>query len=270
MTAAELVKAGRLADALAALNQEIRQNPGDPARRVFLFQLNCVLGRYERALSQLQVLASIDAERSLFAQIFRPVITAEVLRHEVFCGRRSPLIFGEPEAWMGRLVQALGHVAAGQGEAARSLRDEAFAVAPAVGGTLNGSPFEWIADADARLGPMLELILDGKYYWVPFTRILKIEFEAPHDLRDLVWYPARFTWTNGGAVSGHVPTRYAKSAPVTDDALALARRTDWTETFDGYALGHGQRIFSTDQADHPLLECREIVFNQPMTATADE
>ncbi len=31
----------------------------------------------------------------------------------------------------------------------------------------------------------------GKYYWVPFCRIQKIETEKPIDMRDLVWLPAR-------------------------------------------------------------------------------
>ena len=38
-------------------------------------------------------------------------------------------------------------------------------------GSLNGQPFEWVADADSRLGPVMEAIINGRYYWVPFARL---------------------------------------------------------------------------------------------------
>ena len=38
---------------------------------------------------------------------------------------------------------------------------------------MDGHGFEWIADADSRLGPLLEVILEGKYYWAPFCRIAR-------------------------------------------------------------------------------------------------
>ena len=63
-------------------------------------------GKWEKALTQLNVLADMDAESMLLAQIFRPVLDCETLRTEVFAGKRTPLIFGEPEEWIGWLVQA--------------------------------------------------------------------------------------------------------------------------------------------------------------------
>src|SRR5438045_1272479 len=106
MNAVDLVGGGRLTEALEALQRDIRQNPSDPRLRIFLFQLNCLLGRLDKALTQLQVVASLDAETMLLAQIFRPVIACELLRREVFSGKRTPLIFGDPAEWIGLLVQA--------------------------------------------------------------------------------------------------------------------------------------------------------------------
>ena len=83
-------------EALKALQQEIRNRPDDQRLRIYLFQLESLLGRFDKALNQLQVLASLDADSMLLAQIFRPVITCELLRREVFAGNRSPLVFGEP------------------------------------------------------------------------------------------------------------------------------------------------------------------------------
>ena len=58
--------------------------------------------------------------------------------------------------------------------------------------------FAWIADADPRLGPVLEVFVNGNYMWVPFARVHAMQFDPPADLRDQVWMPARFTWSNGG------------------------------------------------------------------------
>jgi type VI secretion system protein ImpE len=258
MTAPELIRLGRLSEGLTALQGEIRKNAADPKLRVCLFQLDCVLGRWEHALNQLQVLASLNAETMLLAQIFRPIIACEVLRAEVFEGKRTPLIFGEPAEWMGWLVQSGAMVAEGRFEAAAELRNKAFEAAPATPGTTDGHAFEWIADADSRMGPMLEVILEGKYYWVPFCRVAKIVIEKPSDLRDLVWIPAHFTWTNGGAVSAHIPVRYSGTEKVEDDGLRLSRKTDWKELGPDCQVGLGQRLLATDAGEYPVLECRTI------------
>lgn len=263
MTSTQLVQSGQLEEGLAALQADIRSKPEEPKLRLFLFQLNCVLGRFDKALTQLQVVASLNAETMLLAQVFRPVIACELLRREVFAGKRTPLIFGEPMAWLGPLIQANGLVAKGEFAAAAESRANAFEAAPACPGKVNGVPFEWIADADSRLGPVVETIMDGKYYWIPFCRIQKIQTEAPSDLRDLVWMPARFTWSNGGEAVGHIPSRYPGTDESGDGALRLARKTQWQQRESETYLGLGQRILATDADEYPLLECRTIEMAMP-------
>ncbi len=258
MTAEELIHSAQPQEALAELQAEIRRKPEDQRLRIFLFQLNCVLGRWAKALTQLQVLAGLDPQTSLLAHIFRPVIESEVFRTEVFAGHRKPLIFGEPEEWMGTLLQASDCVAGGQFAAAARLREQAFAAAPATCGRVDGQSFQWIADADSRLGPMLEVIIADRYFWVPFCRIRRIALEKPTDLRDLVWLPAQFVWVNGGEASGHIPTRYPGSDQSPDGPLCLARTTVWREQPHGCFLGLGQRVIATDQFERGLLECRVI------------
>src|SRR6266446_2777536 len=161
----EYLKAGKVDEALAGLYEAIRTAPADAALRRFLFQLLCVTGKWAKALTQLQILAEIDSESSLLAQIFKPVIACEMLRTEVFKGRRTSLIFGEPKAWIGWMVQANTLIAEGQFKPARELRERALDSAPAIAGAINETAFEWIADADSRLGPVVEAMIDGKYFW---------------------------------------------------------------------------------------------------------
>src|SRR5436190_1342241 len=239
MTAREYISASQPDEALIELQNEIRAHPEDPKRRVFLFQLHCVLGNWPKALTQLQVIAGIDPDTMLLAQIFQPVINCEVLRNGVFEGKLTPLIFGEPLEWIGHLLQAVQLIARGEVAAAAELRARAFDAAPATAGTVDGKSFAWIADSDSRLGPVLELILEGKYYWVPFCRIRRIVIPPPADLRDLVWAPAQFVWTNGGEASGHIPARYVRTETSPDGALRLARKTAWQELPEDTLIGLG-------------------------------
>lgn len=260
MTAEEHLRAGNIDAALAELQQAVRKNPADTKLRIFLFQLLSVNGAWQKALTQLNVISDIDSESMMLSSIFTPALNCEALRGEVFSGRRSPLIFGEPPEWIGKLLQANQLIANGSFDASRELREQAFEAAPSAAGMLNGQPFEWIADADSRLGPVVEAFIDGKYYWIPFSRIQLMVLEAPTDLRDLVWIPAQFVWANGGQASGFIPTRYPGTESSTDTALRLSRKTEWQEPVEGLFLGLGQRIFTTDQADVPLLEVRKIEF----------
>jgi type VI secretion system protein ImpE len=258
MTPEESLKAGRVDEALAGLSEQVRKAPADPALRRFLFQLLAVAGKWEKALTQLQVLADMDADSMLLAQGFRPVIGCEIFRAEVFQGRRGPLIFGEPTEWMGWMVQANTMAAEGHLKPAQELRARALDAAPAVAGAINGEAFEWICDADSRLGPMLETIIDGKYFWVPFERVARVVMEPPSDLRNLIWIPAKFGWTNGGEATGLIPVRYPGSEASEDGGLRLARRTDWLDRGEETFFGLGQRMFATDAGEYSLLEVRTI------------
>jgi type VI secretion system protein ImpE len=263
MTAEQLVKNGQPSEAWTTLKQEIRDKPEDPKLRIFAFQLLSVLGQWERALTQLQLVAGMKAgggEGAHLASVFGPAIQCEAFRSDVFAGKRSPIIFGEPEPWMGLLLQSQQLVGQGKFEAAEELRTRAFDEAPANPGQIGETPFAWMADADPRLGPMLEVILDGRYFWVPFCRIKVMAVQPPTDLRDLVWANTQFVWANGGEASGLVPVRYPGTETATDEGLRLARKTDWVEQPGGLTLGVGHRLLATDESELPLLEAKQIKF----------
>jgi len=263
MRSEEFLQVGQLDDALTDLEVQVRADPANAKLRVFLFQLLSAMGDWERALSQLNVAAELDAMNLLMAQVCRPALNCEALRAEIFAGKRSPLVFGEPDEWIGLLVQANQMIAEGKYDASQKLRDRAFGLAPAIAGSVDGAAFEWIADADTRLGPMLEAIVDGKYYWVPFTAIKQVKIEPPVDLRDVVWIPSYFTWVNGGETAGLIPTRYPKSESSKDNAIRLARKTEWMALPGGGYIGLGQRMFTTDKDEFSLLQIRQIDLKHP-------
>lgn len=269
MLADDHLRAGHLGDALTALTAEVRKQPANGDLRVFLFQLFAVLGQWERARNQLDVLADLKPEARVMVQTYRRLITCEGQREAVFAGRQSPVVFGEPPAWMASLIQAQQLTASGELAAAADLRAEAFDAAPATPGTIDDKPFAWIADSDSRLGPVLEAVVDGQYFWVPMERIREIRIEVPSQLRDMVWLPAYLTWENSGQSVAMLPVRYPGTAACDDDQLRLARKTQWQEAEGDLITGLGQRVLATDQADYPLLDIRHIIMGEPVEEASD-
>jgi type VI secretion system protein ImpE len=64
---------------------------------------------------------------------------------------------------------------------------------------------------------------------------------------------------------GYIPTRYPLSENSDDDAIRLARKTEWQEIADNSYSGLGQRVLTTDSADHGILDVRELVIQAPAT-----
>jgi type VI secretion system protein ImpE len=256
----EAVRAGNLTHALKSLQDRVRATPANAKDRIFLFQLLALLGQWDRALTQLKVAADLDASTLILHQLYRQAILAEKLRARVFSGT-TPLVVGEPPEWMGPFLEALRLQAGGHRQQAADLRAQALELAPTSAGTINGERFEWIADGDTRIGPCLEVIVDGKYMWAPFERIQSLTVEPPTDLRDLVWSQAIVTWVNGGQTPALIPARYPATENIEDDSLRMGRRTEWNEDFADTYSGLGQRMLTTDAGEYPMLEVRQVVFD---------
>lgn len=268
--AEELIAAGDPQGALDLLQRQVREHAADAKLRVFLFQLLCVLGQWQRASTQLEVCGELDAATLPMVNTYREALKCELVREAVFAGKTTPIAFGQPQAWVAWLVEALQAQARGDAGGAARLRTEAFQGAPATPGTLNGEAFEWIADADSRLGPVIEAVIKGRYCWVPFAAVAKVVIEAPVDLRDLVWAPAQFQLHNGGQTVALIPTRYVGSGASATGALQLSRATGWLELAPDHFSGLGQRLFTTSGPELGLLETREIVLAETPADIEDE
>ena len=254
---------------LAELQARIRKEPQRVDLRIFLFQVYCLQAAWTKAGSQLQVIEGLDAQALPMVQTYREALRCELLRRSVFAGTRTPLVLGDPQDWLAWLLEANRLQSQGHLDQARELRAKAMDAAPATSGNINGEPFEWLADADSRLGPVLEAVLNGKYYWIPLQRLTRVEVDPPADLRDLVWTPVTLTFTSGGSNVALLPTRYPGAEDLSDDKLRMARGTEWTALAEDIWVGHGQRTLVTDQAEIALMDVRLIELHNAVT-TAPE
>jgi len=266
------LREGDPAKALTHLVTAVKAKPADAKLRIFMAQLLCVLGQWERAHTQLNVTADMMSPAGPMREMVGHALRCELIRAEVFAGKRAPMVFGQPEEWLAMLIESL--LQAGQGDQAMAdnLAARAFEAAPAVSGSINGEAFEWIADADSRLGPVLEAFVNGKYYWIPFSNLTKISIEAPTDLRDMVWMAAYLSFENGGEVVAMIPARYPGSQNSEDPQILMSRKTEWQTLGnpDGERFsGLGQRVLTTNLGDHDLLSVMLIELD-PVAAVDDE
>ncbi len=231
----------------------VKANPTDADLRIGLFRLFSLTGQWDRAITQLTAAMELKADHALYAKAFLACIACERFRAEVFAGKRMAMLVGEPAPWIGLMGKALE---ASDSRAKISWWDQALDEAPTTSGKLNGEPFEWIADADSRLGPILEAFIDGKYYWLPFSQLQSVKFHAPVDLIETIWQSAEVEFQNGGTKSVYLPARYPGSESSSDPLLVRGAKTEWTALNDQYALGLGQKLLVTDGQELPLLECR--------------
>ena len=233
MNVQQLFQSGRLDEAIAALTSEVRDNPTDPKRRTFLFELLCFAGDFSRAEKQLDVLSQGGPQSEMGALFYRGALAAEKTRHEMFEKQEYPK-------------------ATKDGSALR------------LSGTVNGKAFRDLADSDDRIGANLEVFVAGKYLWIPFSFLSSIHIDPPKRLRDLLWLPA--TVRTSAAFSGRelgevlLPVLNLFSWRSADQAIRLGRATAWEDDGSGEVFPRGQKVLLADDEECPLLELRDIEF----------
>lgn len=256
-----------LDDVLARAEAAVRAAPQDPGARWLIFELLCVLGRWDRALAQLRTWAALDKRFDSTAHVMRGLVAAERQRAEVFAGRVPPSQLSLAEQadtpWMSALGEAL-RLASEEGadavEASDRARELALVEAPESAGTSNlQAAFAWITDSDTRLGPVCEAVIAGRYRWLAFADLTSIAKAEPASLLDLVWSEADIVLRDGTALKGYMPMRYPVQ-PGQRDAALLARETLWIDVGRTGVFARGQKMWTTDMGDMPVLDVRQCVF----------
>lgn len=239
MTAPQLnpqdyLREGRLSEAILALNQEVRRDPLDVKLRTFLFELLCFAGDFDRAEKQIEVISGGGQNAAVGALLYKSAIYAS----------REREVFFESGTYRNQTAEPVE-----------------------VSGTLNGVEFQRLCDADPRIGPRIEVMVAGRYMWVPFCHISSIEVQAPRRLRDLMWATATVKTSRAfeGIDLGEALMPVLSPAAWRDanDAVRLGRLTEWVEDDAGLHLPVGQKLLQTDTGEVPFLDVRKIEFHTP-------
>ena len=267
MTLEELLSAGRLSDALAARSSALRSQPSDLDARWELAVLLCFAGELDRAVLQLDALTRQNADLGMSLAITRSLLLAEAERNAVHRREGQPLLPPDCPAHVEARLAALQALRRGDVEQARVALERAEKERPEVSAEIDGERFADLRDYDDLLGPVLEVYAGGRYLWVPFERVKRIELAAPAQLIDLLWPQATLEDVTGSEAHVHLPALYVGSGEAADDAVRLGRTTEWIDQAGLLYRGLGQKTWLAQRADAEreigLLQVRRLAIEQP-------
>lgn len=232
--ATDLLKAGKLNDAIQAVILTVRNNPTDDKARTFLFELLCFAGDYDRAEKHLDALLENKTETLHGALLYKAALHASRTRQSFYANKEY--------------------------------QNTSADTAPGVSATINGKAYSSVRDADPRIGARLEVFAGGSFMWIPFQHLERVDVEQPRRLRDLLWAPSRvvsaptFKEDLGEIL---LPAITAEAAQDDSELVQLGRETYFGVDEDGNEIPVGQKLLLADDEEIPLLEIRELVFVPP-------
>jgi type VI secretion system protein ImpE len=263
MTAYELYREGNLGAAIEAALRGVKAAPTDLDARLLLCDLLCFDQQLERADRQLELLVQQDPGLGPPLALYRQLIRAEVARQEVFQSGRVPELLDEVTDVVSLHLRAAIAVREGATQEAAELLRQAEEQRRRVAGECDGVPFGDLRDLNDLTAPFLEVLtITGKYYWIAWDRLERLEFKPPKFLRDVLWRQAEMVIPGKPEAMVYVPVLYAGSHGSPDQSIRLGRRTEWQEQTGGYTAGAGQRTLLVGDEGIPLLSVGRITFSR--------
>jgi type VI secretion system protein ImpE len=263
MNASDLFKAGQLQPAIDAQVKEVKANPADHGKRVFLFELLAYAGDLDKAGRQIDAVQYGEMERDAAVLTYRKLLDAEKSRRRLFSDGLSPKFFGEQPEHVRLRLEAVNRLREHNQAEAHEVLEKANALVADLKGKLNDKPFSSLRDCDDLFAGVLEVVARGEYYWVPLDQVQVVALNPPKFPRDLLWRPARLDLLDGASGEVFLLTLYPGSHEHPDSAIKLGRSTDWKQAEGGPVLGVGLRTFLADDEAITLLEWQQLELAPP-------
>lgn len=261
MDATQLYTAGNLKEAVEAAVADVKRLPTDLGKRMFLCELLCFAGHFDRADRQLETIEQQDPKLAVEVATFRQLLRADAARQQFYEEGRVPEFLEAPLPRLKYHLEASIHAREGQSQEAARLLAEADRLRPAAAGTSCGKPFEDFRDIDDLTSSFFEVLTTtGKYYWIPIEQVELLECHKPRRPRDLLWRPAHMIVRGGPDGEVFLPVLYAGSRAEPDDRLRLGRMTDWRGGDGSPVRGIGQRMYLVGEEAQGILELGDITF----------
>ncbi|MBX7053353.1 MAG: hypothetical protein K1X36_00225 [Pyrinomonadaceae bacterium] len=258
--AKQLLENGDLTGSIASVLDHVRDNPTDIPARIFLFELSCFSGDWERAEKQLDVIGHQDANAMIGSLIYRNNFKAERDRERYFADGLKPGIIAPPPTYVEDLIQANNRVREGNVAEAREMLDRIEEERPAFKAVVNGTEVSDFRDYNDATMCIFEVIFKDSYVWLPIEQVQSIEFFKPKSLRDLFWIQAQVELVDGTNGEMFFPSLYSGSYHSENDMVRLGRMTDWRDLGSELFFGEGLKLFWMDGQDRSILDLDTIVF----------
>ena len=222
-------------------------------------------GNIERADVILDASAELDPTAAVVVAEFRQLLRGETARRQLFSDGRVPEFLGEPTAAQRLSLAAIVALRNGDSPEAAKLAGQAEEARAHPAGTVRGTAFDDMRDADDLLASCFEVITTtGKYFWIPPERVVTLEFHAPKRPRDLFWRRATMQVAHGPDGEVYLPAIYPPTTNATTamtDALRLGRATDWQEAgAGGPTVGLGAVTILAGEEALTWLEMDKVTF----------
>jgi len=263
MKAKEFYEVGQLSEAIEAITADVKKHPTDINLRGFLCELLFAKREWERADKQLDFIGHQDPNSMHMVALWRQLIRAGQARDQFFSEGRIPEVLEEPNELVQMYLKASVSMREDNKSEAFQILEDAESKRPEIKGKLNGETFSDFRDLDDVAPAILEVFTStGKYYWIPFSRISSLEFHEAEGPLDLIFRRATIE-TNEEGPDGeiYVPAIYQTLSEEDQDRSLLGRATDWVGEEGEPVLGVGQKMFLADERSIPIMEIRELEFD---------
>ncbi len=255
-----LLDAGNLDGAVQAALNAVKAKPTDVNARIFLFELSCYTGDWQRGDRQLDTIGIQDVNAMIGTLIYRQCIVAEEKRAKFFSESLKPEFLSDPPDHVYGLLTANNRLREGNLDEARKTLDIVEEQRPAIPCTVNGAAKEDFRDYNDSTSCILEVFIKDSYVWVPFEQMEKLEIFPPKSLRDLFWLQGKIETSSGTNGEVILPALYSGSFKHSNDQVRLGRMTDWRDTGGEIFIGEGIKLFWMDGEDKPILDIQVIEF----------
>jgi len=257
-----LLDAGKLDEAIEAMNAEVRARPTDVNARAALVELLCFAGNLERADKLLDAISSLDPSTAVGIALYRQLVRAEQARNQFYLEGRVPEFLSQPDPVSQLEMRAAVLLREGDTAGAQQALAERDELRPAVTGVSDGAPFDDFRDLDDINASHLEVLTaTGKYFWAPLSIVTAIEFRPVERRRDLLWRRANLCVTEGPDGEVYLPTVYWSPEATAEQRLGYA--TDFLGGEDAPVRGIGLRSFLVGDDASTILELGTVKFANP-------
>jgi len=266
-----LFRSGRLAEAIAAAQKIVRQQPADRAARCTYGELLVFDGDLDRADSAFAAAAQGElptTKASLGLNLRRALVRGEARRRQCYEDGRPPLLLTEPSQATKSSLRAITLVREGDIAGAAAAIREVDERRARPSGECGGRRFTEWRDLDDLCAGHLEIISPmGEYLWVDVATISEIRFSPPEVMIDLLWRQTDVRTRDGASIEGYMPVLYVGSHADPDELVKLGRTTRWHSLDDDLSRGVGQRCIWLGEEDTAVLEFERVVLDPPDAST---